>query len=180
MLGVHRQQLGIGIAGEAVGLDGGDGRRHVEHLGGLGQRHDVVLQHLAVDRLHAEGHLRLLVDEDQLAVLRGEHFEVLGHGVSPSWDEHRGAADGTVVHAGDTRRTDVRGIGPRLVACGGRQGCRENPWCRFADGSAGRVHQDQLAVLAGGDPNDFLAADGRAIPGLQRNAVDLHLPAGRH
>jgi len=31
----------------------------------LGQAHGVVLQGLAVDRLHTEGHLRLVVDQDQ-------------------------------------------------------------------------------------------------------------------
>ena len=71
------------MAGEALGLDRGDGRRDVEHLGRLGERHDVVLERLAVDRLHAERHLRLLVDEDQLAVLRGEELEVVAHGSLP-------------------------------------------------------------------------------------------------
>ena len=38
------------------------------------------LSDLPVDRLHAERHLRLLVDEDDLAVLRREDFELrIGH-----------------------------------------------------------------------------------------------------
>ncbi len=71
------------MAGETLGLDRRDRRRHREDLGCLGQRDDIILQHLAVDRLHAEGHLRLLVDEDQLAVLGGQDFEFAGHGLSP-------------------------------------------------------------------------------------------------
>jgi len=46
----------------------------------LGEPDDIVLQRLAVDRLHAERHLRLLIDEDQLRVLRREDFELrIGH-----------------------------------------------------------------------------------------------------
>ena len=75
------------MAGEAFGLDRGDGGRDVEHLRGLGQRDHVVLQRLPVDRLHPERHLRLLVDEQDLAVVRGEEVEEVGrrfgHGVSP-------------------------------------------------------------------------------------------------
>jgi hypothetical protein len=63
---------GIGVAGEAepvstvvivVGM--------LKILAAFGEADDIVLQCLAVDRLHAEGHLRLLVDEDDLAVLPG-------------------------------------------------------------------------------------------------------------
>ena len=32
-----------------------------------------------VDRLHAEGHLRLMIDDDELAVLRREELKVVGH-----------------------------------------------------------------------------------------------------
>lgn len=42
-------------------------------LAALGQAHDVVLQHLTVDGLHAESHLGLLVDEDDLAVLGSQN-----------------------------------------------------------------------------------------------------------
>jgi len=45
--------------------------------------HDIVLQDLSVDRLHAEGHLRLLIDEDELGVLRRQQFKVFGHGDIP-------------------------------------------------------------------------------------------------
>ena len=74
------EQFGIGVAREALGFDGGDGGWDVEGLGSLCQADDVVLENLPVDRLHAEGHLRLLVDEDDLAVLRSEDFE-MGHAV---------------------------------------------------------------------------------------------------
>lgn len=45
---------------------------------------DVVLQNLSVERLNAERHLRLLVDEDDLAVLWGQNLELVGHRVFPS------------------------------------------------------------------------------------------------
>ncbi len=45
-------------------------------LAALARRNDVVLQRLAVDRLDAEGHLRLVIDDDELAVLRGQDFEL--------------------------------------------------------------------------------------------------------
>ncbi|MCY1367901.1 hypothetical protein D9M68_756190 [compost metagenome] len=77
------EQFGIGVAGEGLCFDGGDGRWNVEDLCRLGETDDVVLQHLPIDRLNAEGHLRLLVDEDQLAVLGGQDFEFAGHGLSP-------------------------------------------------------------------------------------------------
>src|SRR5690606_36507473 len=70
----YGKQLGVGMAGEAFGLDRGDDGRNVEDLGSLVQTHGVVLQGLPVDALDAESHLRLLVDEDQLAVLRGQDF----------------------------------------------------------------------------------------------------------
>ena len=79
VVGEDGQNLRVRVAREALGLDRGDRRRHAEDLGGLGERDDVVLQRLPVDRLHAERHLRLLVDDDQLAVLRGEQFEIVGH-----------------------------------------------------------------------------------------------------
>jgi len=39
----------------------------------------IIFQYLTVDRLHAERHLRLLVDEDQLRVLRGQDFQFWVH-----------------------------------------------------------------------------------------------------
>jgi hypothetical protein len=60
-------------------FDGGDRGRDVEDLGGLGKADDVVLQCLAVDRLNTESHLRLLVDEDELAVLWGQNLKLVGH-----------------------------------------------------------------------------------------------------
>jgi hypothetical protein len=70
----HVQQFRIGVARERLGLDGGDDGWNVEHLGGLGQANGIVLQHLAVHGLHTESHLRLLVDEDQLAVIGSQDF----------------------------------------------------------------------------------------------------------
>jgi hypothetical protein len=63
------EKLGIGMARETIGLDRRDRGRDTEHFRGLGKRHDIVLQNLPVDRLHAKGHLWLLVDEDDLAVV---------------------------------------------------------------------------------------------------------------
>src|SRR5262249_55483700 len=78
------EQLGIGEAGKAFGLDRGEGRRDLENLGGLGETDDVVLERLAIDRLHPKCHLRLVIDEDDLRVLRCKDFELrIGHGKSP-------------------------------------------------------------------------------------------------
>ena len=68
VLRVDGEQFRKGVAREGIGLDRGDRGRDVEDLGGLGKADDIVLQYLAVDRLDAERHLRLLVDEDELAV----------------------------------------------------------------------------------------------------------------
>ena len=81
------QDLGLGAgdlldAGKRLKmhwLDGGDDRGDVEHLGRLGEGHGIVLQRLTVDGLNTEGHLRLVVDEDHLAVLGGKDFEFSGH-----------------------------------------------------------------------------------------------------
>src|SRR6266568_3101014 len=70
------EQLGIGVARETLRLDRGDNGRDFEHLRCLGEGDDVVLQRLAVDGLHAERHLRLVVDEDDLRVLWCEDFEL--------------------------------------------------------------------------------------------------------
>src|SRR5207253_8432134 len=70
----YAQDLGPDIATETGGFDGGENRWHVEQFSGLGQRNVVVLQLLAVDRLHAKGHLRLVVNQDQSAIVRIEQF----------------------------------------------------------------------------------------------------------
>jgi hypothetical protein len=81
LVGEYVEQLGIGVAGETLRLDRGDGGRDLEHLRCLGESDDVVLQRLAVDGLHAERHLRLVVDEDDLRVLWCKDFELrIGHG----------------------------------------------------------------------------------------------------
>ncbi|MNN23432.1 hypothetical protein D3C81_1368300 [compost metagenome] len=70
------------MAREAFRLHRGDDGGDVEHLGGLGQAHGIVFQRLAVHRLHAERHLRLLVDEDDLAIVGGKDFQFrIGHDV---------------------------------------------------------------------------------------------------
>ena len=70
------------MAGEAFRFDGRDDGGDVEHLGGLGQAHSIVFQRLPVRRLHAERHLRLLVDENDLAIVGGKDFQFrIGHDV---------------------------------------------------------------------------------------------------
>jgi hypothetical protein len=41
----------------------------------LRETDDIVFQHLAIDRLDAEHHLRLLIDENDLAVRWRQHFK---------------------------------------------------------------------------------------------------------
>ncbi len=59
--GVARERLSVSTVVIVVGM--------LKTLLALAEAHDVVFQGLAVDRLDTEGHLRLLVDEDDLAVL---------------------------------------------------------------------------------------------------------------
>jgi hypothetical protein len=66
------------VAGKDFGIDRSCDGRHVEDLCDLGQTHGIVLQGLPVDVLHTEG-LRLLVDEDQLAVVLGQVFVFLDY-----------------------------------------------------------------------------------------------------
>lgn len=74
------------MAREAFGFDGGNDGRDIEDFRRLRQRNGVVFQHLAVNRLHAKGHLRLLVDENNLAVMWREDFKLsVGHAFT-----HRG------------------------------------------------------------------------------------------
>ncbi|MNX96339.1 hypothetical protein D3C86_1286510 [compost metagenome] len=74
LIRVHRQQFGPDVTAEAFGFDRGVDSRYVEDLRRLGQAHGVVLQGLAVDGLHAESHLRLVVDQDQGGVGWVEQF----------------------------------------------------------------------------------------------------------
>src|SRR3546814_8183991 len=84
MLGEDGEQFWVGVAREALGFHRCNGGGDAEHLGGFGQRHGVVLQNLAVDRLHAEGHLRLVIDEDDLAIGWRQKLELfIGHRCSP-------------------------------------------------------------------------------------------------
>ncbi|MNE84868.1 hypothetical protein D3C80_1818100 [compost metagenome] len=64
------------MPGETLGFDRGEDGRHIEDLGCFGQTYGVVLQRLPVNALYAKSHLRLLIDEDQLAVERGQDFSV--------------------------------------------------------------------------------------------------------
>ncbi|MNY58283.1 hypothetical protein D3C86_1946050 [compost metagenome] len=82
LAGEHTEQLRPQVAAEALGFHAGEDGRDVEDLRALGQGHGVVLQLLAVDGLHAEGHLRVVVDQDQGGVGRVQQFAD-GHGISP-------------------------------------------------------------------------------------------------
>src|SRR5690606_35934283 len=73
-LGKYRQQFGVRIPRETLSLDRGDNGRNRENPGGLRQAYDVVLQRLPVYALHAERHLRLLINEYELAVVRSQYF----------------------------------------------------------------------------------------------------------
>ena len=80
MLWEDVQQLREGVTREAFGFNGGDSSRNVEDLSRFCQANHVVLQYLTVDRLHAEGHLRLLIDKDHLAIFWGQYFKLrVGH-----------------------------------------------------------------------------------------------------
>ena len=52
-------------------------------LADLASATTLFFERLPVDRLHAERHLRLLVNDDQLAVFGGEKLEVVAHGSLP-------------------------------------------------------------------------------------------------
>ena len=67
------------MAGEALSFDRSDGGRDIEELRRLGQGDHIVLENLTVNRLHAEGHLRLLIDDDQLAVVGRQRREFCIH-----------------------------------------------------------------------------------------------------
>ena len=79
MLGKDLQQFGEGVTGKGVGLDRGDAGRNVEKLSRLGEGDDVVLQRLPVDRLHPESHLRLVINENELAVVWCQKIRSGGH-----------------------------------------------------------------------------------------------------
>jgi len=75
ILGKDIEELGPDVAREAESLDGSEDSGNVEDLRGLRQGNGVVDQGLAVDRLHSEGHLGLVINEDNRGVLRGEEVE---------------------------------------------------------------------------------------------------------
>jgi hypothetical protein len=68
------EQLWVGVTREALGFDGRDSRRNAEEVPCLREGNHVILQHLTIDRLNAEGHLRLLIDKQKLGIVRGENF----------------------------------------------------------------------------------------------------------
>src|SRR5690606_16107602 len=74
-LGKDGQQFRIAVAGEALRFDRGDDGGDREDPGRLGQPDHVVLECLPIDALHPKGHLRLLVNEDELAILWRQYFE---------------------------------------------------------------------------------------------------------
>lgn len=83
LAGEHIQELRPNVAAEGFRLHRGEHGGDVELLGHLGQERHVVDQGSAVDVGDAKGHLRLVVDEDNRAVLGRVEFVVGAHGV---WD----------------------------------------------------------------------------------------------
>jgi len=79
MVGVNGQKFRIGVTGKTFGLDRCDGGWDIKNFGGFCQRDNVVLQGLTIHGLHAEGHLRLLVNKNKLAVVRSEKFKFARH-----------------------------------------------------------------------------------------------------
>lgn len=67
------------MSGKTLRLHCGDRRRDLEGACRLGETHNIVLQNLPVNRLDTERHLRLLIDKDELAVLRGQNVKLAGH-----------------------------------------------------------------------------------------------------
>jgi Flp pilus assembly protein CpaB len=66
----QRATLSARVSRKRFGFDSRDDGRNIEGPRCLGEGHHVILQGLAVDGLDAESHLRLLIDNDELAVLR--------------------------------------------------------------------------------------------------------------
>jgi hypothetical protein len=64
---------------KALCFDGGNGRWDVENLRSLRQSNRIIFKHLAVNRLNAESHLRLMINEDDLTILGGQQFQLFGH-----------------------------------------------------------------------------------------------------
>jgi len=63
-------QWGPDVSAEGFGFHRSQHRGYLEFFGALGQKGDVVDQCRAVGVGHAEQHLRLMVNEDNRAVLR--------------------------------------------------------------------------------------------------------------
>src|SRR5262249_42943562 len=104
------KQFRIGVTREALGLHRRDSRWEVEDFPCLREGHQVVLQHLTIDRLDAESHLGLLIDKEKLRIVGSENLKLwVGHSSSPSLE-------------GSTRkvpcgfRMDFAFLGPRLSA----------------------------------------------------------------
>ena len=69
------------VAAEGFGLHRGEDGGNVEFLRDLREQRHVVDQRRPIDVGDAEGHLRLVVDEDDGAVFRRVEFVVLAHGL---------------------------------------------------------------------------------------------------
>jgi len=73
------EQLRPYVAAEALRLDGREHGGHVEFLRHAREERGVVDEGRAVSAGHAEGHLRLLVNEHDGAVLRSVELVILVH-----------------------------------------------------------------------------------------------------
>jgi hypothetical protein len=92
MIREHVQQFRVGEARKALGFHRRDRGGDVEYLCRFCQRDNIVLQYLAVNRLDAECHLRLLIDENDLTVGGRQYFKLwITHGViHPRFDRREG------------------------------------------------------------------------------------------
>ena len=72
-------QLWPQIPTEGFCFHSAENDRNPEKLCGLRESHDVVNQHLSIDAGYSEEHLRLVIDQRDYAVIRGEQ-SLLGSG----------------------------------------------------------------------------------------------------
>ncbi len=73
------EELRPEVAAKAFGFNGGEDSGDVELFCDFGEEDDVVDEGGAVNIGDAEGHLRLVVDEDDGGIVCGEQFVIVGH-----------------------------------------------------------------------------------------------------